>query len=105
MANTTYQVTLATDGRHSVTVSCDDPKETNVAVAWAKATYEALAERYGHIQFKDPKAEAGEPHAAPVWAVHDVPMVRMEGKRGPFWSCHQRTEDGSFCSYRPSTGG
>jgi len=38
----------------------------------------------------------------PTCEVHQLPMVRVEGRRGAFWSCHQRMPDGSFCSYRPS---
>jgi hypothetical protein len=38
---------------------------------------------------------------APVCAVHNTPMVLQPGKRGSFWSCHERTADGGFCSYRP----
>ena len=24
-----------------------------------------------------------------------------DGKCGTFWSCHERNDDGSFCSYKP----
>ena len=30
-----------------------------------------------------------------------VPMVKVNGRRGPFWSCHEKNSDGSWCSYRP----
>ena len=104
MANTTYQITLAVDGRHTVTVTTDDPANTKAALTCGRALYEALVQRYGtpgaapttsHNEAYDGTAEA------PRCAVHAVPMVRMDGKHGPFWSCHQRTEDGRFCSYRP----
>ena len=107
MANTTYQITLAVDGRHTVTMTTDDAADTKAALACGRALYEALLKRYGApeptqgVSAED--ADAGRAET-PMCAVHEVPMVRMEGKRGPFWSCHQRTEDGSFCSYRPKNG-
>jgi hypothetical protein len=39
--------------------------------------------------------------ARPVCPVHGKPMWHQQGKHGWFWSCHQRDEDGSYCSYRP----
>lgn len=73
------------------------------AGAWARGTYEALVGRYGrkHEQYQkgngNPNAEA-----VPECAVHKVPMAKVSGKHGPFWSCHQRNADGSFCSYKPN---
>jgi hypothetical protein len=108
MATTTYQVILSTDGKHTVLVTTDAMPATDTAIAWAKATYERLVKRYGlkHEQ-RQPAAQldgpdAGEDVQVPECAVHHVPMVRVEGKYGPFWSCHERGEDGSFCSYRPT---
>ena|SRR5438093_137580 len=43
--------------------------------------------------------EAEEAH---ICEVHQIPMVRVEGKRGPFWSCHQRNADGRFCNLGPT---
>src|SRR5215216_2096485 len=104
MAQTTYEVTLSLDGNHSVSVRGADPAEMKVAISWAKATHAALAARYA-----DAAAPADPPHdelptEPPICAVHDRPMVRMEGKNGPFYSCHERDEQGQFCSYRPANG-
>ena len=109
MANTTYQVTLSTDGAHTVTITSDEPAAMKTAVAWAKAAHAALVERYGQTSpASDQTAAAGdgdtEQGEAPICAVHEVPMVRVRGKRGPFWSCHERDDNGKFCSYRPKTG-
>ena len=38
----------------------------------------------------------------PICAMHNVPMVWQKGRKGFFWSCHERNADGSFCSYRPN---
>ncbi len=48
-----------------------------------------------------PNDESTAEVSAPTCEVHHVPMVPVEGKRGPFWSCHRRNADGSFCRYRP----
>jgi hypothetical protein len=32
---------------------------------------------------------------------HNKPMVWVEGKNGPFWSCHTKNPDGTWCNYRP----
>ena len=47
MANTTYQITLAVDGRHTVTVTTDDAADTKAALTCGRALYEALVKRYG----------------------------------------------------------
>lgn len=44
--------------------------------------------------------QAGE--AAPICAIHKTPMTKVNGKKGAFWSCHEKLEDGSFCPYRPT---
>jgi hypothetical protein len=44
-------------------------------------------------------AEGIEP---PVCAIHEIPMVLVHGRKGDFWSCHEKMEDGkTWCSYRP----
>ena len=105
MANTTYQVSLSLDGAHTVTVTSDEPAAMQTAVTWAKATYAALVERDRKAGTAAGAADGDDAaaDAAPICAVHHTAMVRMQGKRGPFWSCHARTEDGRFCSYRPTT--
>ena len=104
MANTTYQVSLSTDGHHTVTVTGDDAKELRAVLAWAKAMHAALVAQNSIGSGAATEAEMDAPDgAAPVCAVHQVPLVRMTGKRGPFWSCHQKQDDGRFCTYRPPT--
>ncbi len=103
MAHTTYQITLALDGRHTVSATTDDPAETKTALAWTKATYEALVSRYGSKAAPVDTTEPAE-EEAPMCEVHQLPMHRMQGKKGPFWSCHERDESGNFCSYRPGNG-
>ena len=105
MANTTYQVTLSLDGAHTISVTSDEPAAMKTAVAWAKATYDALVEhdRKARAAVAADEKTGDQPgaDAAPLCAVHQKAMVRVQGKRGPFWSCHERMEDGTFCAYRP----
>src|SRR3712207_922666 len=98
MTNPTYQIILSTDGRHTVIASFDNAKATTEALAWASRINEQLVKRYG----RKGEARQANGEAAPLCGMHKVPMTHQQGKYGPFWSCHERTEDGSFCSYRPA---
>jgi len=109
MPNTKYQVNLSLDGKHSVRVQSDDPAAVTEALVWAKKTHAQLV-RLERVQANDsvvateaallaqPIVEEG---AAPICAVHDVPMARVNGRKGPFWSCHEKMSDGSWCSFKP----
>jgi hypothetical protein len=106
MAQTTYQLVLSTDGKHTVIVNTDDAGKIKAAFEWAGAAYDRVVKRYGlkneqrHSNGKAAAAVA-EVTAVPQCAVHHVPMVSVNGKRGQFWSCHERDSEGKFCSYRP----
>jgi hypothetical protein len=104
MAQTTYQVILSTDGKHTVIVQSDDPTAIKVAMGWAKSTYDGIVERYGGKAY--PKSASAEMNAnngeVPTCGVHGVPMNRVEGRHGSFWSCHEKDSAGSWCSYKPS---
>ena len=106
MSNATYQVILSTDGKHTVIVTSDDSEEIKEATAWAQATYEQIAGRYGLKGDQRPlgnDATQQERVAAPLCAVHRVPMVWIEkSKNGPFWSCHEKDAQGNWCSFRPA---
>ncbi len=41
------------------------------------------------------------PDKVEICGHHRVSMHLMNGKRGQFWSCHEKNEDGSWCTYRP----
>lgn len=95
MNRTLYEVTMSTDGAHKVTVRIEDPGGIDAALAWAKATY-------GKLMNSQPSPVDGNGfEEAPVCAFHRIPMVHMNGRKGPFWSCHEKNSDGSWCSYRP----
>ena len=105
MAQVTYEVKLSLDGNHSVCVRSADPSQMQLGIAWAKATHAALSARYGEASVNADEPQDELPAEPPICGVHDIPMVRVEGKRGAVWSCHERDEQGRFCSYRPANGG
>jgi hypothetical protein len=104
MAQVTYEVRLSLDGNHSVVVRSADPSQMQVAVAWAKATHAALSARYGDAPASEDEQQGEAPTEPPICGVHEIQMVRVEGKNGPFYSCHQRDDEGRFCTYRPTNG-
>lgn len=101
MAETTYQVILSTDGKHTVVATCDDLTKVKEALAWARVTYDAIVGHYG-LKYEQYQKGQGNGNSVPECAVHKVPMSRQTGKYGEFWSCHQKNADGSFCDYRPN---
>jgi hypothetical protein len=42
-----------------------------------------------------------QPAEAPLCGIHQTPMTWQKGRRGPFWSCHKKNEDGGWCTFRP----
>ena len=106
MAEVTYQISLATDGTHAVTVTTTDPVAARGALEWAKGAYEQIISVEGMSEppadrTDDPLDVSLKTRETPICAIHHVPMVKQGGRFGSFWSCHQRQEDGSWCTYRP----
>jgi hypothetical protein len=106
-------VNLSVDGKHSVSVQSDDPAAVTEGLIWAKKTWGQLVRLPGK-SFQSPASGGAEKiHEAvgstptktepPVCPVHNLPMVRVEGRKGSFWSCHQKSPDGSWCSYKPDS--
>lgn len=100
MQGTTYQITLSAGGKVAVTVSAEDPAEMKAGLAWAQLAYKSLVDNQGKKD-DQPREPEQQEEETPICAVHQVPMVRVKGKYGTFWICHERTEDGSFCSHKP----
>lgn len=100
MSATTYQISISTGGKVAVTVTTEDPAEMKAGLAWAQLAYRNLLEKQDGID-DQPHTQEQQEEETPICAVHRVPMVRQKGRYGYFWSCHERNEDGSFCSYRP----
>src|SRR5436309_3365860 len=105
MAQMTYQVILSSDGKHTVIVTGETEAEMQSANAWAKATYDTIVSRYGLKGASKPAAQNGEISAAdetPICQIHQVLMVQVNGRKGPFWSCHEKNSDDSWCTYWPN---
>jgi hypothetical protein len=105
-----YEMILSHDGKHSVSVKSDDPRALQEALPLAKQLQAGLSEVEGSAsatpqisQPRTPQPDLQQPQA-PLCGVHSTPMNQVQGKHGPFWSCHQRTLDGSWCTYRPARG-
>ncbi len=101
MANTTYQVILSSDGKHTVIVSSDEQAAIDAALQWQQATYDRLVARYG-LKGEQRRKNGETVEAAPQCAIHHIPMAQVQGRLGQFWSCHEKNLDGSWCSYRPA---
>ena len=102
MANITYQVTLSSDGKPVVSVTSDDPQAAREAIPWLAQTYATLLRDAKAVP--TPAATLVKQQATeepPVCAVHQVPMARVQGRKGPFWSCHEKMPDGAWCSFKP----
>lgn len=101
MANTSYQVILSSDGKHTVIVTSDERAVIDAALDWEQQTYDRLVARYG-LKGEQTRRSSETSEAAPKCAIHRVPMAQVQGKHGSFWSCHERNADDSWCSYRPA---
>ncbi len=104
MAQTTYQVILSTDGKHTVIATTDDKAIAKSVFGWAKATYDRVVEICGTKADPYQKANGNNngQEKVPVCAVHHAPMTLVKGRKGDFYSCHVR-ENGEWCKYRPES--
>ena len=111
MPKVIYELILSHDGKHSVSVRSDDPVALQEALPLAKQLQSGLPQfdesPSPTPSISPPCAQQPDLHQlqAPLCGVHSTPMTQVQGKHGPFWSCHQRTLDGSWCTYRPARAG
>src|SRR3954452_8959286 len=98
MSQTKYQVNLAVDGKHVVSVQSDDPAAVTEGLVWAQETYKKL-QRLGQSNgIQNPPAsrpvepqvaapQVSQPQEVEICAIHGLPMVWQPGRKGYFWSC------------------
>ena len=110
MAQVTYRITLLVDGNHAVSVSGEDPVAVNDGLAWARGMYLKLKERAvvstpanssGTTQTHHHESRPTETGQPPSCVIHNLAMIKMNGRTGEFWSCHEKLDDGSWCPYKP----
>jgi hypothetical protein len=97
-------VNLSVEGKHSVSVQSDDPAAVTEALIWAKKTWGQLVRLPGKgvpSLTSDESVRSSDDAEPPICAVHNLPMVKVQGKKGAFWSCHQKNEDQTWCTYKP----
>jgi hypothetical protein len=112
---------LSSDGKHTVHVSADTPEQLRDLVPTAKVLYREVTAEFGtkcqglpettpntsngHTVGKriDTVAQA-QAAVAPQCPIHQKAMVYRNGRRGPFWSCHERKPDGRWCGITQEPG-
>jgi hypothetical protein len=108
MSQVKYQITLSIAGNHSVSVTGDDQEAVNEGLAWARGIYLKLQERAKQSpaapSFQTSETvnhQVAAPEQPPTCAIHNKTMVSVNGKKGQFWSCHEKLADQSWCPYKP----
>ena len=106
MPKVVYEVTLLPADQHSVSIKSDDPLSLKDALPLAKKIQQRLSELEQPEEAKanisqSNHTEARERSQAPTCPIHSHLMSRVSGRHGEIWSCHKRTEDGSWCTYKP----
>ena len=111
MSQLIYEITLFYDGKYSICVKSDDLLSLKDALPLAKKVQQELAQG-SETQAAAPSVPQQAPlpsvesqSQAPLCGIHATLMTQVQGKRGLFWSCHQRNLDGSWCTYRPARAG
>src|SRR5437016_5545237 len=104
MNDITYKVSVLVNGQHSVRIESDDPTIAGRALEWLSQTYHVapIKRRVDAPSF--PAAPqitlpvAPQPvEQPPICSIHQTPMTLVNGKRGQFWSCHNRMANGEWC--------
>lgn len=106
---------LSSDGKHTVHVSADTPEQLRDLVPAAKVLYREVVGEFGGKAQVLPEATSSPSNGhttvgkridtvaqtqaavTPRCPVHQQAMVYRNGRRGPFWSCHERKPDGRWC--------
>jgi hypothetical protein len=105
----TLQLSQTADGKPKVLILADDPYAITVelgslktpAVYSAASAKEIAVVQQPMLTAEQPSLPAERPDT-PLCGIHNTPMTLvMKSKNGPFWSCHKRLDNGSWCSYRP----
>jgi hypothetical protein len=96
----TFQLSQTADGKPKVLILANDPYAITVELGSIKTPPVYSAAQSASIPVVE-QPELSEQPEEPICGVHQVPMKLMHGKRGAFYSCHERMPDGSWCNFRP----
>jgi hypothetical protein len=103
----TFQLSQTADGKPKVLILANDPYAITVELgsiktppvySAAQATQAPTIVEPVSLDIQSPT----QPTTAPLCGIHHLPMKLMQGKRGAFYSCHEKMLDGSWCNYKPS---
>jgi len=101
MADIKYAISVLVNGQHSVNIEADDPIIASRALEWLSQTYRVSpapkrADEGAAPQL--PLQVAPQQEAQPpICGIHHQPMKLMHGKRGQFWSCHEKMQGPTGC--------
>jgi hypothetical protein len=95
MNETTYLVTLSASGNHSVSISGNDPEALNKALEHGR---QLLAHATGESATAHVEAETQT--QVPTCPTHKRTMSLQQGRKGPFWNCPTKDENGKWCDYK-----
>src|SRR5713226_8164626 len=105
MADIKYAISVIVNGQHSVNIEADDPMIASRALEWLSQTYRVSPAPKRADEGAAPQVPlqvAPQQEAqAPLCGIHQKRMTLMNGKRGQFWSCHEKMGGGSWCTFRP----
>ena len=96
----TFQISQTTDGKPKVLILADEPYAITVELGSIKTPPVYNAAQSTSIPIVEQPELSEQPE--PICGVHHNPTKLMHGKRGAFYSCHERMPDGSWCNYRPA---
>src|SRR6266550_373898 len=103
MADIKYAISVIVNGQHSVNIQADDPMIASRALEWLSQRYRVSPAPQRADEGAAPQVplpvtvqQEGQP---PICGIHHQPMKLMSGKRGPFWSCHEKMPNGDWCDY------
>jgi hypothetical protein len=94
---TSYEVILSINGKHTPIAVWKDQRSSEVTLELVRYAYKQMVS-----WLSDAKERPKPASNAPYCKDHQIPMVWRKGKFGDFWSCPHRSEDGTYCKYRPS---
>ena len=97
----TFQLSQTSSGKPKVLILADDPYAITVELGSLKTPPVYSAAHPASIPAVEQTSLSADQQESPICQNHQIPMVWQKGRKGYFWSCHERMLDGSWCTYRP----